>query len=153
MASLKDRFLFSALYPLNVFLKVTGVFVIKHGAKWKRRLFCFWSYLWLVLCVQANIYTLIRRTSNVVNLLLYQQINFDRQIREFLNILFFLTAIIIDTVNHVNLITTLSSTTELLLNSLEAIDRDLRRPRFSSYLNRFPLIGVVYLLGTVRYFI
>ena len=105
----------------------------------------------MALCVQANIYTLIRRTSNVVNLLLYQQINFDRQIREFLNILFFLTAIIIDTVNHVHLITTISSTTELILNSLETTDRDLKRPRFSSHLNRFPLIGVVYLLGTVRF--
>ena len=151
MESLKDRFLFSALYPLNVFLKVTGVFILKHGAKWKPRLFRFWSYLWLILCVQANIYIFIRRTSNVANLLLCQQINVDRQIRELLNILFLLTAIVIDTVNHVHLITTISSTTELILNSLETTDRDLKRPRFSSHLNRFPLIGVVYLLGTVRF--
>ena len=151
MASLKDRFIFSVLSPLNIFLKITGVFVIKPESKWKRRLFRFWSYFWLALCVQANIYILIRRTSNIVNLLFYQKINVDRQIRELLIILFLVTAIVIDTVNHVNLITTISSTTELFLDSLEAIDRDLRRPRLSSYLNRFSLIGVVYLLSTVRF--
>ena len=151
MASLKDRFLFSSLYPLNIFLKLTGVFVIKPETKWKRRLFRFWSYFWLALCGQANIYILIWRTSNVVNLLFYQTINVDRQIRVLLNALFLVTAIAIDTVNHANLITIISSTTELLLDSLETIDRDLRRPRLSSYLNRFSLIAVVYLISTVRF--
>ena len=105
----------------------------------------------MALCVQANIYILIWRTSNVVNLLFYQTINVDRQIRELLITLFLVTAIVIDTVNHANLITIISSTTELLLDSLEKIDRDLRRPRLSSYLNRFSLIAVVYLLSTVRF--
>ena len=153
MASLTERFLFSAFHPLNVILKLTGVFVMRPERKWKRRLFRFWSYLWLALCVQANIYIFIRRTITIMDRLLYQQINFDNQIREFLNIFKLLTTLVINTVNHANLISTISSTTELLLNSLEAIDRDLRRPRFSAYLNRFPLIGVVYLLATVRFYL
>ena len=151
MASLKNRFLLSVLYPLNFFLKLTGVFVVRPIAKWKRNLISFWSYFWLALCIQANIYIFKKRTSNILNFLLFHPINSDKQIFEFINILFLLNGMVIDTVTHANLISTISSTIELFLDSLHSVDRDLRRPNFSSCLNRSSFIGVPYLLATVRF--
>ena len=149
MASLTDRFIFSAFYPFNVFLKLTGVFLIQPKSKWKCRLFRLWSYFWLALCIQANIYIFIRRTRSALDL--YQENNVDKQIGEFITFLFYFTSTVIDTGIHANFISSISPTFKLFLESLDPIDCNLRRPSISPYLNRVSLTGIVYLLSTVRF--
>ena len=151
MASLTDRFIFSAFYPFNVFLKLTGVFLIQPKSKWKCRLFRLWSYFWLALCIQANIYILITRTRSALNL--HQQNNVDKQIGEIITLSLIIISTVIYTVIHTNFISTISSTIELFLDSVESIDCYLSRPSVSAYLNRVSLTGVVYLLSTVRFYI
>ncbi len=149
--TLKDRFLLSALSPLNFLLKLTGVFLIPFqpdSSKWKRLSFCFWSFFCLVLSFQSNFYMFIKRTQ-LANILNNQEIGVDKLISVLTNILIRLTTTTIDTVIHANLIFTILPTMKSFLETLEPIDSYFNYPPFSGPVKRFSAIGLIYMLFTV----
>jgi hypothetical protein len=84
--TLRDRFLLSALSPLTILFKIMGVFVIQNSeARWRQRLYRFWTFFVLILAVQSNIYIFFRRTLIIEFLLSGQKINVNRLIQVLLN--------------------------------------------------------------------
>lgn len=147
--TLKDRFLFSALSPLNFLLKLTGEFLVQpDSSKWKRLSFILWSYICLVLSFQSNFYMFIKRTQ-LANILKNQEIGVDKLISVLTNLLIRLTTTTIDTATHANLIFTILPTMKSFLESLEPIDSYFNYPPFSGPVKRFSAIGLIYMLFMV----
>ncbi|EFX89767.1 hypothetical protein DAPPUDRAFT_310195 [Daphnia pulex] len=147
--TLRDRFLLSALSPLNILLQITGVFVNQNSeAQWRQRLYRFWTFFLLILAVQSNIYIFVRRTLIIQLLPTIRQINVDRLIQVLLNSLIRLNGLVFDTMIHLILVFQLWPSVILYLETLETVDLDFGRPNLSP-IKRFSLFSLIYVLLTV----
>jgi len=149
--TLKDRFLFSALSPLSIILKITGVFVNQNpDSQWRQRLYRFWTFFLLVLAIQSNIYIFVRRTLITEILFTSQQINIDRFIQVLVNELVRFSGLVSDTIIHLGLVFKMWPSTILYLETLESVDLDFKRPDLSP-IKCYSTFGLIYLLFTVRF--
>jgi hypothetical protein len=149
--TLKDRFLLTALSPLSTLLKVTGVYVNPYSdSQWRRHLYRFLSFFLLILAIQSNIYTYVKRT--IINEFLFasQQIKVDRLIRVLVSELTRLSGLVSDTIIHLSLVFKIWPSVILFLETLESVDIDFERPNLSP-IKRYSLFGLIYLLLTVRF--
>lgn len=147
--SLKNKFYLSALSPLSFFLILTGVFLQQSDSKRKRYLFILWSFFWLTLGIQSNAFIFIKR-SQLQAIFSFQEISVDGLIRRLVNVLFRLNGCIFDTFIHYYLIVTIRPTVMLFLEALESIDCDLKSPTLSPRVKRLSLIGLLYIVVSVR---
>jgi hypothetical protein len=148
--TLRDRFLLSALSPLNILLKITGVFVNqKSEAQWRQRLYRFWTFFLFILAVQSNIYIFVRR-SCMMEQIFTQQINVDRFIHSLVNALIRLSWIVSETIVHLNLMFKMWPSAVLYLETLESVDLDFGRPDLSP-IKRYSIYGLIYVLFTVSF--
>ncbi|KAI9557572.1 hypothetical protein GHT06_017400 [Daphnia sinensis] len=151
-ASMKDRFFLSALWPLNNFLKATGVLANSSSSQWKRRLSRFWSFFVLCLTIQSNIYTWITGIRSFNILFSDQQISIDQLIRDVLMIdAIRLSTLVFDAVIHISLVFSMWPSVNLYLETLESVDFNLGRPKLSR-LKRYSLIGLANMLLEVFFF-
>ncbi len=148
-ASLKDRFLLSALSPLNFFLNLTGVFLQQPDSKRKQGLFIFWSYFCLAMSIQSNVFIFIKR-SQLQNIFSYQELSTDKLTRHLVNELFRFNACILHTFIHFYLIISIRPTVTLFLETFEFIDSDLKTPALPPCVKRSSLTGLLYMVFTVR---
>ncbi len=147
--SLQNRFHLSALSPLNYFLILTGVSLQQSNSKPKRYLFFLWSYFWWALGIQSNAFIFIKRYQLQI-IFSYQELSVDGLIRRLVNVLFRLNGFIFDTFIHSYLIITIKPTVALFLEALEPIDCDLKNPTLSSRVKRSSLMGLLYMVFSVR---
>jgi hypothetical protein len=149
--TLKDRFLLSALSPLNILLKITGVFVNQNSeAQWRQRLYRFWTFFLLILAIQSNIYIFVRRTLIIELLSTIWEINVDRLIQVLLNALIRLNGLVFDTTIHLIFMFKLWPSVILYLETLETVDLNFGRPNLWP-IKRYSLFGLIYVLFTVRF--
>ncbi len=149
--TLKDRFLLSALSPLNILLKITGVFVNQNfEAQWRQHLYRFWTFFLFILAIQSNIYIFVRRTLIIQLLSTIWEINVDRLIQVLLNSLIRLNGLVFDTTIHLILVFKLWPSVILYLETLETVDLDFGRPNLSP-IKRYSLFSLIYVLLTVRF--
>jgi hypothetical protein len=147
--TLKDRFLLSALAPLSILFKVTGVFVNQNSnAEWKHRLCRFWTFFVLVLAIQSNFYIYVRRTLIIDFFFGSQEINVDRFIQVLVSELIRLSSLFSDIVVHLSLVFKIWPSVTLFLQTLETVDLDFGRPNLSP-IKRYSIYGLIYLLFTV----
>lgn len=147
LVSLKNRFLDSALPPLNAFFKLIGIhFKVRESNQGNLFIRC-WGILLLVLCVQSNIYITFKRTKlfNDFFSLLPNAKNFDR---ELINAILRLSGLVSDVVVHTSLVFNIWPRIESFLAFLESVDYDLKRPNLSQ-VKRVSLIGLIYTVGMV----
>jgi hypothetical protein len=150
--SLKDRFLLTALSPLNILLKFTGVFVNPYSdSQCRRHLYRFWTYFLLILAIQANVYIFIQRTLIAEFIFASHQIKNDRLIRVLINELIRFTTLFSDTIVHFSLVFKIWPSVILFLETLDSVDLNFQRPNLSP-IKRYSFIGLIYLLFTVRIF-
>jgi hypothetical protein len=150
--SLKDRFLLTALSPLNILLKFTGVFVNPYSdSQCRRHLYRFWTYFLLILAIQANVYIFIQRTLIAEFIFASHQIKNDRLIRVLINELIRFTTLFSDTIVHFSLVFKIWPSVILFLETLDSVDLNFKRPNLST-IKRYSFVGLVYLLFTVQSF-
>jgi hypothetical protein len=148
--SLKDRFLFTALSPLNILLKFTGVFVNPYSdSQCRRHLYRFWTYFLLILAIQANVYIFIQRTLIAEFIFASHQIKNDRLIRVLINELTRFITLFSDITIHIILVFKIWPSVNLILETLDSVDLNFERPNLSS-IKRYSFVGLIYLLFTVR---
>lgn len=151
VVSLKDRFFFSALWPLNNFLVATGVFMYQSNSRWKRRLYRLWSFLVLGLTIQSGIYTFTFGNRSFKILFADQQISVDKLIREVLMIdMVRLSTLVFNSVIHISLIFSIWPSVNLY--TPESVNSNLGRPNLSP-MKRFSLLGLAYMLLAVKYLV
>jgi hypothetical protein len=148
--SLKDRFLFTALSPLNILLKFTGVFVNPYSdSQCRRHLYRFWTYFLLILAIQANVYIFIKGTLIAEFIFASHQIKNDRLIRVLINELTRFITLFSDITIHIILVFKIWPSVNLILETLDSVDLNFERPNLSS-IKRYSFVGLIYLLFTVR---
>jgi hypothetical protein len=148
--SLKDRFLLTALSPLNILLKFTGVFVNPYSdSQCRRHLYRFWTYFLLILAIQANVYIFIQRTLIAEFIFASHQIKNDRLIRVLINELTRFITLFSDITIHIILVFKIWPSVNLILETLDSVDLNFERPNLSS-IKRYSFVGLIYLLFTVR---
>ncbi|EFX89765.1 hypothetical protein DAPPUDRAFT_346895 [Daphnia pulex] len=147
--TLRDRFLLSALSPLNILLQITGVFVNQNSeTRWRQRFYRFWTFFLLILAVQSNIYIFVRRSFMMEQIFTYQQINVDRFIHFLVNALIRLSWAVSETIVHLILVFKMWPSVILYLETLETVDFNFGRPNLSPT-KRYSLFGLIYVLLTV----
>ena len=148
--TLKDRFLLTALSPLNIFLKFTGVFVNPYSdSQWRRHLYRFWTFFLLILAIQANVYIFIKRTLITEFIFASQQIKNDRLIRVIISELTRFSTLFSDIIVHFSLVFKIWPSVNLILETLDSVDLNFERPNLSS-IKRYSFVGLIYPLFTVR---
>ncbi len=147
-ASLKDRFHLSALSPLSFFLNLTGVFLQQPDSKKKQGLFIFWSFFCLALSIQSNLFIFIKK-SQLRAIFTFQE-STDGLVCHLLNELFRFNSCIFHIFLHSYLIITIRPTIKLFLEALEPTDRDLKTPNLPPRVKRSSLIGLLYMMFSVR---
>ena len=150
--TLRDRFLFTALSPLSILLKATGVFVNPYSdSQWRRYLYRFWTFFLLILAIQANVYIFIKGTLIAEFIFASHQIKNDRLIRVLINELTRFIAIVSESIIHLSLVFKVWPSVNLFLETLDSVDLNFKRPNLSS-IKRYSFVGLVYLLFTVQSF-
>ena len=151
---LHEKF-FSAFEPLLSMLEITGIRVspLTSFSLQNRSKRLVWSIFLLVLCVQSNIYMVIKRTCLLNSFFGCSKGDSDSLVRNLVHALLRWTSLLCDTTIHVTLITSIQSTITSLLALLESIDCNFNWPIVSVRIQRFSLLGLVYLLTTVSFFI
>ena len=150
--TLRDRFLFTALSPLIILLKATGVFVNPYSdSQWRRYLYRFWTFFLLILAIQANVYIFIKRTLITEFIFASHQIKNDRLIRVLINELTRFITLFSDITIHIILVFKIWPSVNLILETLDSVDLNFKRPNLSS-IQRYSFVGLVYLLFTVQSF-
>lgn len=145
---LQNRFL-DSIQSLNRFMELTGVRLVPFDSPntWKKYFYKLWSVIFLIICVQSNIFIVMKRSC-----LLYRFIScpqwFDNFIGEFTKVLILISQLISDTTVHVSMILTLQTTVSIFLSILKSIDDILKQPSLIR-LKQFSLFGLIYLLITV----
>lgn len=141
--SLQDRFLKSALPPLSNLLNATGIcFDRQFDSKCSRLLARFWAFFCFFFLFHCNAMVTVKRTpllndfTNVVQ-------NSHNLAGEITNALIRVSALVIDTVTHIVLMLTIWPTIKSLLNILESVDSDLKRPSLLR-VYRISLVGLIY---------
>ncbi len=151
--SLKDRFLFTALSPLNILLKFTGVFVNPYSdSQCRRHLYRFWTYFLLILAIQANVYIFIKRTLITEFIFPKQKINIDSFIKFLLNELMPFNALVSDIIIRIILVFKIWPLVNLFSETLDSVDLNFKRPNLSA-IKRYSFFGLAYILFTVRFFL
>ncbi len=150
--TLKDRFLLSALSPLSILLKITGVFVNQNSdVEWRQRLYRFWTFFVLVLAIQSNFYIFVKRTLIIDFFFGSQEINVDRFIQVLVSELIRLSSLLSDIIVHLSLVFKIWPSVTLFLETLETVDLDFGWPNLSP-IKRYSMFGLIYVLFTVRFF-
>jgi uncharacterized membrane protein YcgQ (UPF0703/DUF1980 family) len=148
--TLKNRFLLTALSPLSILLKATGVFVNPYSdSQWRRHLYRFWTFFLLILAIQANVYIFIKGTLIAEFIFASHQIKNDRLIRVLINELTRFITLFSDTTIHIILVFKIWPSVNLILETLDSVDLNFERPNLSS-IKRYSFVGLIYLLFTVR---
>jgi uncharacterized membrane protein YcgQ (UPF0703/DUF1980 family) len=148
--TLKDRFLLTALSPLSILLKATGVFVNPYSdSQWRRHLYRFWTFFLLILAIQANVYIFIKGTLIAEFIFASHQIKNDRLIRVLINELTRFITLFSDITIHIILVFKIWPSVNLILETLDSVDLNFERPNLSS-IKRYSFVGLIYLLFTVR---
>ena len=148
--TLKDRFLLTALSPLSILLKATGVFVNPYSdSQWRRYLYRFWTFFLLILAIQANVYIFIKGTLIAEFIFASHQIKNDRLISVLINELTRFITLFSDITIHIILVFKIWPSVNLILETLDSVDLNFKRPNLSS-IKRYSFVGLVYLLFTVR---
>lgn len=149
-APLNVRFFNSALLPLTYFLNLTGVPFGQHSVSTRKSfLIRFWSVILLVVCMQGNIYTAIKRAPFFGGFFNFLQ-NVEGIIHELVTNMIRLSALTVATIVHIALVFHIGPRIELFIESLESVDCVLKRPNLSQ-VNRISIIGLIYTLFMVRY--
>ena len=150
--TLKDRFLLTALSPLIILLKFTGVFFNPSSeSQWRRYLYQFWTFSLLILAIQANVYTFIKRTRITEFIFASQQIKNDQLVRILINELMRFSALVSESIIHLSLVFKVWPSVNLFLETLDSVDLNFKRPNLSS-IKRYSFVGLVYLLFTEQSF-
>lgn len=131
----------TALQPISRFLKLTGV-PVNGEARYK-----IYSWFWLVLCLQGEIYTSVKRVKMVD---IFSASNSELT-EQFNKNFFLLSNLFFDTSSHFYLVFTLSSTLRAFSNRVTEIDEKLKRPCVYR-IQRISQTGVAYLVFTVSHF-
>jgi hypothetical protein len=148
--TLKNRFLLTALSPLSILLKATGVFVNPYSdSQWRRHLYRFWTFFLLILAIQANVYIFIKGTLIAEFIFASHQIKNDRLIRVLINELTRFITLFSDITIHIILVFKIWPSVNLILETLDSVDLNFERPNLSS-IKRYSFVGLIYLLFTVR---
>ena len=149
MEVLKYRFA-SAVWPLNYFLRVTGVYCIFPEAdEFKAWVFSLWSGIWIFLNIESSIYTFIEQaTTPLANLFFSQQRTYAFFMEDFNLILFRLSSLIFHISIHVILVKTIRSAIQELLSLLELIDTRLNRPNIS-IIRTLSILSLAWIIFTV----
>ena len=150
--TLRDRFLFTALSPLSILLKATGVFVNPYSdSQWRRCLYRFWTFFLLILDIQSNVYTIVKKTLLIEFIFAGQKIDVDKFISDLINELLRFSAFVSNTIIHLSLVFTIWPSVILFLETLDSVDLNFKRPNLSP-ITRYSFVGLIYLLFTVRIF-
>jgi hypothetical protein len=150
--TLRDRFLFTALSPLSILLKATGVFVNPYSdSQWRRHLYRFWTFFLLILDIQSNVYTIVKKTLLIEFIFASQKIGVDRFIWALVNDFLRFNAFVSNTIIHLSLVFKIWPSVILFLETLDSVDLNFQRPNLSP-IKRYSFIGLIYLLFTVRIF-
>jgi hypothetical protein len=145
----KERFLLTALFPLNILLKFTGVFVNPYSdSRWRRHLYRFWTFFLLILAIQSNVYTFVKRTLITELIFANQKINIDSFIKVLLNELIRFSALVSDITVHIILVFKIWPSVNLFLEILDLVDLNFGRPNLSA-IRRYSFFGLTYILVTV----
>lgn len=145
--SLKDRFLKSALSPLSIFLRLTGIQLGICELNWRSQLVRFWGIVLLLICTQSNLYITIKRTQMLNDFFSFLP-HVKGFVRELVNAIFRLSALISDILVHVTLVFNIWPKIKSFLVSLESVDYDLKRPNLFR-VKQISFIGLVYTLCMV----
>lgn len=142
-----DRFHMLALPPFSYFLSVTGVYHDRRDKKWKKRfLFRTRSVFFLILFIQSNVYIGLQRNPMLRNFTEFLQ---SIDVRSLVNAIFWFGSLVSDSVVHVALFLTVGSTISSLLENLELVDYDLKRPSLFR-VNFVSLTTFIYAIFMVR---
>jgi len=148
----KERFLLTALFPLNILLKFTGVFVNPYSdSRWRRHLYRFWTFFLLILDIQSNVYTIVKKTLLIEFIFASQKIGVDRFIWALVNDFLRFNAFVSNTIIHLSLVFKIWPSVILFLETLDSVDLNFKRPNLST-IKRYSFVGLVYLLFTVQSF-
>jgi hypothetical protein len=148
--TLKDRFLLTALSPLNILLKFTGVFLNPYSeSQWRRYLYRFWTFFLLILAIQANVYIFIQMTRITELIFASQQIKNDQLVKILISELMRFIAIVSQSIIHLSLVFKVWPSVNLFLETLDSVDLNFKRPNLSS-IKRYSFVGLIYLLFKVR---
>ena len=148
--SLKDRFLLTALSPLSILLKATGVFVNPYSdSQWRRHLYRFWTFFLLILAIQANVYIFIKRTLITELIFASQQVKNDTLIKILISELTRFSTLFSDIIVHFILVFKVWPSVNLFSETLDSVDLNFKRPNLSS-IKRYSFVGLIYLIFTVR---
>jgi uncharacterized membrane protein YcgQ (UPF0703/DUF1980 family) len=148
--TLKDRFLLTALSPLSILLKATGVFVNPYSdSQWRRYFYRFWTFFFLILAIQANVYIFVKRTRITEFIFASHQIKNDTIVRILISELTRFIAIVSESIIHLSLVFKVWPSVNLFLETLDSVDLNFKRPNLSS-IKRYSFVGLIYLLFKVR---
>lgn len=146
LSSLQEKF-HSLLGYLIPVLNITGIFLLpSSSSSFKMLLKRFWSIFLLVLCVQSNIYIVVKQTC-VLNG--FSGCSINCFIGNLVQAMIRLTSLFCDTIIHVTLIISIERTITSFLLLLESVDCEFNWPGMSLRIQRISFIGLVYSLVTV----
>jgi hypothetical protein len=147
--TLRDRFLGLALSPLRSLLKIVGVFVHQNSdSQWRQLLCRSGTFFFLILAIQSNIYTFVRRSQIIEFFFDSQEINVDRLIEGIVDDLYRLISLVFDIIVHLNLVFKIWPSITLFLETLESVDLQFEKPSLSP-IKRYSLFGLIYMVFMV----
>jgi hypothetical protein len=146
-ATLRNRFLRLALSPLSALLKVVGVFVNQNlDSQWRQLLYRSGTFFLLILAIQGNIYTFVRRSKLIEIFFSSQKIN--DLIQDLVNELNRFIQLVSDIIVHLSLVFKIWPSITLFLETLEVVDLKFQRPSLSP-IKRYSFFGLIYMMFMV----
>ncbi len=143
--TLRDRFLRLALSPLSALLQIVGVFVHQNtDSQWRHLLYRSGTFFLLILAIQSNIYTFVRRSQILEFCFGSQEINVDRLIEGIVDDLYRLISLVSDIIVHLSLVFKIWPSITLFLETLESVDLQFEQPSLSP-IRRYSLFGLIYM--------
>lgn len=140
-----NRLITTALWPLNVLLKATGVPCYKSkGRLSKMRI---WSWFWLLFVLQSEVFIVLRCKTALSSVFQGHATTYSLM-KALNNCLIILFSFVFDTVCHFKLVFTLPDTMQTVWNELKHIDARLRYASLSKA-QRVTVLGVIYMAVTV----
>jgi hypothetical protein len=147
--TLRDRYLRLTLSPLSALLKIVGVFVNQNfDSQWRQLLYRSGTFFFLILAIQSNIYTFVRRSQIIEFFFDSQEINVDRLIEGIVDDLYRLISLVFDIIVHISLVFKIWPSITLFLDTLESVDLHFEQPSLSP-LRRYSLFGLIYMVFMV----
>jgi hypothetical protein len=137
------------LSPLSALLKIVGVFVNQNlDSQWRQRFYRSGTFFLLILAIQSNIYTFVRRSQIIEFFFSSQKINVDILIEKIVDDLYRLISLVSDIIVHINLVFKIWPSITLFLGTLESVDLQFERPSLSP-IRRYSLFGLIYMVFMV----